>query len=828
MFKRLKIQKRSLIIAVVVVALTTGAVYGLRAWLLVDLPDLDALDDGLATPSVRIVDRHGRALYEITADGETRHTVVPLDDIPRHLQQATIATEDANFYSHPGVDVRGLVRALWINVRGGEVVAGGSTITQQVARNLLLDPDERAERTLTRKLRESILAWRLSRRFSKDEVLALYLNQTYYGNLAFGVEAASQTYFGKSVNELDLAESALLTGLPQAPTTYDPLTNPEAARERQAIVLGLMADERYITEEEARAAAAEPLAYASTPFPIEAPHFVTMVWAQLPDLLSPEALAQGGLEVRTTLDLDWQRTAQDIAERHLETLNTPDIGTPSRNATDAALVAIDPHTGQILAMLGSPDYFDPQISGAVNMALAPRQPGSAFKPITYAATFDPARDKPWTAATMILDVHTSFVTHDGLSYAPVNYDRHEHGPVLAREALASSYNIPAVIALQEVGMPSALRLASEMGINTLTDWGRYDLALTLGGGEVRLLELTAAYAAFANGGQSVQPVAVLDVRDAEGNVIYTWHQPPGEQVLDERVAWLISDILSDNDARRPGMGANSVLQIGRPAAVKTGTTTDFRDNWTVGYTPDLVVGVWVGNADNSPMVNVSGVSGAGPLWHDFMRWVHKGQPERDFVRPDGLARMEVCALSGQLPTEACAYQRLEWFIEGTEPSEPDTLHHRVTLDGDTGLLADAGTPAWRQVEAVALDLPPTAQDWAQAHDLLLLADLGLVGEKASEVGLAMVSPDAYTVYRIDAGLPIESQRVRVAAVGAGGLSDVRLYVDGVGLATSAETPYEGWWVLAAGDHEAWAEGVDGDGREVESERVPFVVRATDT
>jgi membrane peptidoglycan carboxypeptidase len=505
MMVRLRAWRRPIIGGILAAIVLAGAAYGLHAWLLVDLPDIEALDDGLATPSVRIVDRHGRALYEITGDGETRHTVVPLDDIPLTLQQATIATEDAHFYQHPGVDARGLARAVWINLRGGEVIAGGSTITQQGARNLLLDPEERAERTLTRKLRESILAWRLSRRFSKDEVLALYLNQTYYGNLAYGVEAAAQTYFGKAANELDLAESALLAGLPQAPTTYDPLTDPEAARERQAIVLDLMVGAGAITEQEARAAAAEPLAFAATPFPIEAPHFVTMVWAQLPDVVPPQALAEGGLEVRTTLDLDWQHTARDLARRHLATLNTPDIGTPSRNATDAALVALDAHNGHILAMLGSPDYFDPQISGAVNMALAPRQPGSAFKPITYAAAFDPARDEPWTAGTMILDVHTSFVTGEGFAYAPVNYDRSEHGPVLAREALASSYNIPAVVALQEVGLPTVLRLAADLGLTTLDDWERYDLSLTLGGGEVRLLELTAAYATFANEGQHVQP-----------------------------------------------------------------------------------------------------------------------------------------------------------------------------------------------------------------------------------------------------------------------------------------------------------------------------------
>ena len=370
-----RIALRALIVAVILAALA----YGLRLWLFVDLPDITALDDGLATPSIRIVDRQGRPLYEVLGDDQARHSVVPLEKIPLDLQQATIATEDANFYRHPGVSLRGLARALWINLRGGEVVAGGSTITQQVARNLLLDPQERSQRTITRKLRESILAWRLSRNLSKDEVLALYLNQTYFGNLANGVEAAAQTYFGKSVSDLDLAESAMLAGLPQAPAIHDPLTDPQAASDRQSIVLGLMQQRGYITAEQAASAAAEPLSFAAAPFPIEAPHFVTMVIAQLPTIVPPETLAVGGLEVRTTLDLDWQHTAQSLARRHLQTLNEATARSAPRNATGAALVAIDPHTGHIIAMLGSPDFFDPQTSGAINMALAPRQPGSAFK-----------------------------------------------------------------------------------------------------------------------------------------------------------------------------------------------------------------------------------------------------------------------------------------------------------------------------------------------------------------------------------------------------------------------------------------------------------------
>ncbi|MEP7359467.1 MAG: transglycosylase domain-containing protein, partial [Anaerolineales bacterium] len=567
-----------------------------------------------------------------------------------------------------------------------------STITQQVARNMLLDPQERATRTLTRKLRESILAWRLGRAYSKDDLLALYLNQTYYGHLAYGVEAAARTYFGKSVRDLDLAESALLAGLPQAPSVYDPLLFPEAAGARQAVVLDLMAKQGAITAEAARQAKAETLQWTSAAFPIEAPHFVFYVWNLLEQKYGPDVL-YSGLTVVTTLDLDLNRAAQDIARRRLADLANP-LKAPA-NATDAALVALDPHTGQVLAMLGSPDYFNAPIAGAINLAVSPRQPGSAIKPITYAAAFSPefcaaaspAAGCPWTPATMILDVRTAFTTKEGFSYVPQNYDRNYHGPVSARAALAGSLNLPAVLTLDHIGIPTLLSLAGRMGLTTLSDADRIGLALTLGGGEVRLLDLTAAYAILANGGRRVEPVAVLKITRANGQVVEQWRAPTAERVLDERVAFLITDILADNTARAATFGFNSVLQIGVPAAAKTGTTTDYRDNWALGYTPDLVAGVWVGNTNNTPMINLSGVSGAGPIWHDFMRTALAGKPQSDFSAPPGLVRAEVCVPSGLLPTPLCPRTRAEWFLDGTVPTLPDNLYQSFRLDTRTGALA---------------------------------------------------------------------------------------------------------------------------------------------
>ncbi|MDW8328180.1 MAG: penicillin-binding protein 1C, partial [Anaerolineales bacterium] len=786
----------------------------LAAWhyLVVDLPSLERLTQNLAPASTKILARDGRLLYEIADPaGTTKHTTLPLSEIPLHLQQAVIATEDATFYTNPGVDVVGIVRAIWINLTGGEVLAGGSTITQQVARNMLLDPEERAERTLTRKLRESILAWRLAQAYTKDQILELYLNQTYYGHLAYGVEAAAQTYFGKSARDLDLAEAALIAGLPQAPSLYDPLLYPDKARQRQAVVLDLMVKQGYITAEEARLAKDEQLRFASTAFPIEAPHFVFYVWNLLEQKYGPEVL-YSGLVVTTTLDLDLTRAAEAIVRRRLQQL-ADDRNGPAHNATGAALVALDPRTGQVLAMLGSPNYFDASISGAINMAVAPRQPGSAIKPITYAAAFSPELcnlqspisgakrsaigDCPWTPATMILDVHTAFVTKEGFSYVPQNYDRTFHGPVSARDALAGSLNVPAVIALDHVGLPTMLRLASRMGLTTLSDADRFGLALTLGGGEVRLLDLTSAFGVFANGGVRVTPTVILEVSDARGNLIERWQPRAGERVLDERVAFLITDILSDNEARAATFGLNSVLRIGRPAAVKTGTTTDYRDNWTVGYTPELAVGVWVGNANFTPMVNLSGVSGAGPIWHDFMRRALAGKPETTFTPPPGLTRVEVCVPSGRLPTPLCPRTRLEWFLEEAVPTEPDTLYREIKLDVRTGQPADATTPPEAIVTQVVMDLPPAAREWALANGIPQPPVTHLLSSNLQS-SVFIASPDPQTVFQISPRLPRESQRVPFRVYTSQPLSEVTFLLNDRPVGTLTESPFEWWWPLAPG------------------------------
>lgn len=824
--------------------LLVGGSWSLYAWLTVDLPAPGELPRRAAAPSSKIVDRHGQLLYEIIDPHLGKHTPLPLAQIPLALQQATVATEDAGFYHHPGVEARGILRAMWINLRGGEVRAGGSTITQQVVRNLLFTAKERAERTLIRKLREALLAWRLTRSYDKDQILALYLNEIYYGNMAYGVEAAAQAYFDKAANELDLAECAMLAGLPQAPALYNPLVDLDAAKGRQRTVLDLMVKEEYITAQEADRAASERLQFAPAPFAIRAPHFVTYVWSTLERELGTELTARGGLTVRTTLDVDLQARGEETIRHHLVALQAR--GGPDRNVNNAALLAVDPQTGEILVMIGSAGYFDDAISGAVNTVLSHRQPGSAIKPVTYAAAFDPlwagraGRETRWgklpfTAATMLVDVRTSFITREGVGYVPLNYDLRWHGPVLLREALGSSYNLPAVKVLDAIGLEPMIAQARRLGITSFdAEDERFGKALTLGGGEVTMLELVTAYSAFATGGDRVAPVGVAEVVDASGGIVY---RPPTDRqpALDPRVAYLITDILSDEWARLPSFGERSALYIGRPAAAKTGTTTDWRDNWTVGYTPDLLVGVWVGNADNAPMYHVSGITGAGPIWHDVMTWALKDRPPRPFERPEGLVEVEVCALSGLQPGPYCTHRRTELLIAGTEPLETCDLHQLIPIDVATGARATASTPRERIHERVYAVYPPEAEAWAIGQGLPqppraeAAAPASLSGGEVSQqaMPIEIVSPFQMDRYRLSRAVPPEDQRIMIEARSGGALrfEQVILYIDGTPLGTFSQAPYRLWWQLEPGRHEIHAMGETADGHTYESERITLIVES---
>ena len=809
-------------------------------WVFWQLPSLGDLPQNLAVPSLRITDRYGRILYEVIDQDGGRHTPVPIESIPEQLIMATIATEDRSFYQNPGVDLLGILRAFWINIEGGETLAGGSTITQQVARNLLLTENEQFERTIRRKLRESWLAWNLTRKYTKDEIISFYLNQMYYGALAYGVEAAAQTYFGKAISDLSLAESALIAGIPQSPAIYNPLVDPQAAKKRQNIVLNLMLNQGIITQEQHNLAFQQPLEFTSSPYPIEAPHFVMMVIAKLDEIVPPESrISDQTLIVRTTLDLDWQHLAERAVTHHLEALNDPSTSIKTggiesgrnvpggHNVNNASLVALNPNSGEVMSFVGNHDYFDIDHNGAINMALSPRQPGSALKPLVYAAAFNPTRQNPYTAATMLMDVTTNFTTHEGDAYAPANYDNQEHGPVSVRQALASSLNIPAVIALDSIGLSDLFNMATMVGISGFGDPDDYDLSLALGGGEVNLVELSAAYGAFASHGFRLNPFIIYDITTLDGDLLYNHAQSPPKQVIDDRIAWLISDILNDNDARSLGFGTNSALKLDRPAAVKTGTTTNFHDNWTIGYTPDIVVGVWVGNANHEPMRGITGLSGAGPIWHQFIREILTGYPEKWYSKPPGLIQVEVCALSGLLPTEDCPYTKYEWFISGTEPTQPDNIFHKVTLDSETGLIANYLTPLHQQTIATTMDLPVLAHPWARDQGILLYSDLSRLTERQAIIEgnnlLFIIAPSNHASYWINSEQNSESQRVHIEAASSVLMNKVEFWLDGNLMKEVESPPFEFWWPLKPGQHTIWVEGTTIDGDIVTSKEIVITV-----
>lgn len=770
-------------------------------YLFYDLPPVDTLSEHLAQPSVRITDRSGLLLYDLLAQVGGRQVSLAVENIPQCMRDATIAVEDANFYSHPGVDPIGIVRAMWINTTSGETVSGGSTITQQLARILLFDEEERTERSLRRKIREAVLAWQLTRRYSKDEILALYLNQSYYGGMAYGIEAAAQTYFGKSASELILPECALLAGLTQTPGLYNPYTNPELAIERQLVVLGLMEKHGFLTSEEKLSAEKMPMAFNQAPYPMEAPHFVWLVKDQLDEMfLNGELDPHESLVIRTTLNLNMQHKVEDIARRHIEGFqNSDDVIT--RNVNNAAVVVMDPSTGDILALMGSVGYFNEEIRGAINMAAFPRQTGSAFKPFIYSLALDPGQPEPWTAATALLDVTTNFVAMDGSLYTPVNYDGMQHGYISVREALASSLNIPAVKTLEKVGLDETIGLAQQLGITTLDRPDRYDLSLALGGGEVNLLELTTAYSVFANEGTYVGRRLILSVENADGKILFEQKTELPKQIISPQVAWLISDILSDDLARSRTFGLNSALKLDRVAAVKTGTTTNFYDNWTIGYTPDLTVGVWVGNSTFTPMQNVTGLTGAGPIWHDAMRAILEGQPEKRFVQPENMEQVEVCVLSGLLPTEYCRHTRKEWFIKGTAPVEFDTFHQQVNLNNGQSM--------------IVYDLPLEAQAWAWSQGMPLLGDFQ--SSVRLEQGLSLTSPTQHSTYVFYAHLDPAAQQIPIQVNVGEGLTQVTIWVDDNLYAVLNETPYQTWWQLSLGEHRIWVEAVNRTGDRVQTD-----------
>jgi 1A family penicillin-binding protein len=584
-----------------------------------DLPNPDQLIDRDIAQSTTIYDRSGEhILYEF--HGDEKRTLINLEDIPDHAKQATIAIEDRNFYQHSGFSVWAMIRTLGTNIMRGQR-AGGSTLTQQFVKNALLSP----EKKYSRKIKEILISQRIEKRFNKDEILQMYLNEIPYGSNAYGIEAASQKYFGKSARDLVLAESAVLAALPQAPSRYSPYgSNKELLIGRQQYILTLMERQGYITEEEREEALSYEVIFKGPETNIIAPHFVMYLREILAEKYGDQKLEQGGLKIYTTIDIEKQRIAEEAVKKQAEK------NIENYNANNAAMVAIDPKTGQILAMVGSRDYFNQEIDGQVNVTTRLRQPGSSLKPLVYAALFE----KGYTPNTILYDVLTNF-SASGDPYEPRNYNLQEYGPISVREALAGSLNIPAVKAIHLAGINNVIDLAQRVGYTSLTEPERYGFSLVLGGAEIRLLEHTNAYGAFAREGEINSVTGILKITDREGKVLEEFKKKR-EKVLDPNIAKTINNILSDQGARSFTFGPSPNLSLGnRPSAVKTGTTNNFRDAWTIGYTPSLVAGVWVGNNDNSAMKRgADGSVIAAPIWKEFMEKALEGSPSEEFSAPE--------------------------------------------------------------------------------------------------------------------------------------------------------------------------------------------------
>lgn len=583
-------------------------------------------------------DREGRLLYRLY-EGRNR-SLVPLDQIPKHLIWATIASEDKNFYSHIGFDPIAAARAFYRNITEGKK-EGASTITQQLIKNSLLTP----EKTYSRKIKEIILAFWAERIYTKNEILQMYLNEAPYGGVAWGIEAASQTYFGKKAGDLNLAQSAYLAGLPASPTQFSPYgNNPAAAKDRQNWVLQRMVEEGYITEEQKQIAQAEPLNLKPASNNILAPHFVFYVRDLLAQKYGLRVVSQGGLKIYTTLDLDIQKEAEKIVKSEVEKIASLNVG-------NGAVMVTDPKTGQILAMVGSKDYHAEGI-GNFNVTTALRQPGSSIKPITFATAFKLG----YSPGNTILDTPVVFKDQWGNSYAPVNYDGKFHGPVSIRTALGSSYNTTAVKLLYQVGLEEMVKTAKDLGITTFDDYKRFGLALTLGGGEVKLIDMMAVYGSFSQMGKVNKITPILKVQDSAGNILEEYEANPNQAISPE-IAYLITSILTDNKARTPAFGSNSLLNVaGRGVGVKTGTSDNKRDNWTFGYSKDFVIGVWVGNNDNSAMNQnlASGITGAAPIWRKITDFMLIKYPATAFAKPQNIAEAVVdgrkdLIISGSIP-----------------------------------------------------------------------------------------------------------------------------------------------------------------------------------
>ncbi len=746
-------------------------------WVSRDLPTPEGIVRRTVSQSTKIYDRTGKiVLYEI--HGEERRTSVELKDIPNYLKQATLTAEDRNFYQHHGFSLTAMVRALLVNFLKGTKAQGASTITQQFIKNAILSN----EKSYVRKIKELFLAYQIERRFTKDEILRFYLNEIPYGSNAYGAEAAAQIFFRKSVKDISLPEAAILAALPKAPPYYSPWGNHlEDLLARQHYILDGMAEQGYITKDEATAAKKEKLNFQPRRESIIAPHFVFYVKEQLANLYGDRMVEQGGLKIITSLDVAKQQLAEKAVEENLNLIKR-------YRGSNAALVAIEVATGQILALVGSVDYFNNDIQGQVNVALRPRQPGSSFKPVVYAT----ALSQGFTPETLVYDVATNFKT-DTEPYSPKDYDGKERGPIDLRHALAGSLNIPAVKLLYLTGINNVLNTADALGYTTLKDRSRFGLSLVLGGAEVKLLEHTAAFATLARDGLTKPTVSILKIEDSQGNVLQEFHNSAGKKVLEVEPVRELTSILSDNAARSYIFGANNRLVLeDRPVAAKTGTTNDYHDAWTVGYTPDLAVGVWVGNNDNQAMSKgADGSVVAAPIWQKFFSEAVKNLPVQSFVSPlprtvdkpmlngdlggtvvtiDKSTGLLATALTPESQKQEKLFRQYHSILHYVTPSDPlGPIPANPAADPNYQLWED-GVRVWVEKQGLKDEMPPTTFDYTHTE--------------ANQPRLIIISPSSNQTINNN------WYRFSVNAQAARGIKKVDYFINNNLVATSSLPPFD--------------------------------------
>ena len=743
-----------------------------------DLPSAGGISKRSVTESTKIYDRTGdHLLYDI--HGEEKRTQIQFKDMPESIRYATIVLEDQNFYHHPGFDVKGLASAVLSNVIKVGGGRGGSTITQQFVKNSILT----SERSLSRKVKELILAIEIELKFSKDEILTMYLNEIPYGSNAYGIEAAAQTFFGKHASELTLDEATLLASLPQAPSYYSPYgSHADALRGRQMHALSQLEKLGYISKEQADEARSVDILAKIRPSSenISAPHFVMYVKEYLENQYGKQTLEKGGLKVYTTLDWDKQQLAEKAVKEGVET------NLQKYKAENASLVAIDPKTGQILAMVGSKDYFDKSIDGQVNVSIRDRQPGSSFKPFVYLAAFK----KGYTPETQLWDVDTNFSTDEGKDYNPKNYDGKNHGLIQMKSALAMSLNVPAVKTLYLAGVKDSINLAKSLGITTLNRPDDYGLSLVLGGGEVKLLDHVNAYATLATGGVRHNKSAILKVVDSSGETLEEYQQDPGERVVEEKYVAMLDSIMSNNDLRAPVFGKNNPFAFSdRPVAAKTGTTNEWRDGWAMGYTPSLAVGVWAGNNNNSTMAaGADGIYVAAPIWRKFMDGALQNYAIESFPKYekeetgkaildgklDPVEKIEVCEIDDDeycLASDACPdeYKKEEEFFSG------HSILWYVTKNDPRG-----DYPEKPQSDPQFKNWERAIEKYAEKNDDL--SEDQAPEDKCETDDFSHISPEV----KISAPSSVSSPNISISASASSpfGIEKITLYVDGSEVASN--------------------------------------------